>query len=167
MNFNPLLSQIFRHTWALRPQDAINYGPVVASIISGNLESPEEKEPLGAYVFHSSGLKRMMDEETDGEKSVLDSAPPGSIVFVPLKGVMHKEDSMSHYGTESIAELIKEAAAHENVSSIILEIDSGGGSVDSVAPMLMLLNSLKSMFLLLLWLIYVLQQLCGLLLPAV
>ncbi|WP_343206231.1 S49 family peptidase [Bacteroides sp. An19] len=62
-------------------------------------------------------------------------APEGSTAVIPLRGTMLKYGTMCSYGTTEIASVIREAAASKNISSIVLDIDSGGGSVDAIAPL--------------------------------
>ena len=63
-------------------------------------------------------------------------APEGSVAVVTLRGDMMKEGTMCSYGTEEIAAVIREAADAKNIIGIRLDIDSGGGAVDAIAPML-------------------------------
>lgn len=63
-------------------------------------------------------------------------APEGSVAVIPLKGDMMKEGTMCSYGTEEIAAVVREAADAKNIVGIRLDIDSGGGAVDAIPPML-------------------------------
>ena len=63
-------------------------------------------------------------------------APEGSVAVVSLRGDMLKEGTMCSYGTEEIAEVMRDAAASKKIIGIRLDIDSGGGAVDAIAPML-------------------------------
>ena len=63
-------------------------------------------------------------------------APEDSVAVIPLRGDMLKEGTMCSYGTEEIAAVIREAADARNITGIRLDIDSGGGAVDAIAPML-------------------------------
>lgn len=63
-------------------------------------------------------------------------APKDSVAVIRLRGDMMKEGTMCSYGTEEIAAVIREAAASRNIVGIRLDIDSGGGAVDAIAPML-------------------------------
>lgn len=62
--------------------------------------------------------------------------PDGSVAIISLRGDMMKEGTMCSYGTEEIAAVIREAAASKKIIGIRLDIDSGGGAVDAIAPML-------------------------------
>lgn len=63
-------------------------------------------------------------------------APDGSVAIISLRGDMMKEGTMCSYGTEEIAAVVREAAASKKIIGIRLDIDSGGGAVDAIAPML-------------------------------
>ena len=81
-------------------------------------------------VFAAAGGSGTSADETFGH------APEGSVAVVDLKGDMLKEGTMCSYGTEEIAAIIREAACSKNIIGIRLDIDSGGGAVDAIAPML-------------------------------
>ena len=78
---------------------------------------------------HASG----QGHSTSGDFS---KAPEGSVAVIPLRGDMMKEGTMCGYGTEEIAAVIREAADTRNIIGIRLDIDSGGGAVDAIPPML-------------------------------
>jgi len=63
-------------------------------------------------------------------------APEGSVAVISLKGDMMKEGTMCSYGTGEIASVMREAASSKKIIGIRLDIDSGGGAVDAIPPML-------------------------------
>lgn len=137
MKFNPILSKIYKSSWLLSPREAMNLGPFVLNLLSGQMEFDEDKPPLAISAVSPSGIRVDLAEDPENPKeSIFDEAPEGSVVFIPVKGTMLKEDTWCSYGTESIGAILVEAAKHKNVNSVILEIDSGGGAVDSVPPMM-------------------------------
>lgn len=64
-----------------------------------------------------------------------DKAPEGSVAVIPLKGDMMKEGTACAYGTEELAQLLMEATASGKIIGTVLDVDSGGGCVDAIAPM--------------------------------
>ena len=48
---------------------------------------------------------------------------------------MLKYGTYCSYGTMEYADLIREAADSSNISSVLCDIDSGGGAVDAIAPL--------------------------------
>lgn len=87
------------------------------------------------------------DEEEDQEEEDQDpwsGAAPGSTAIIPIKGTMLKYGTWCSYGATDLARLIISAANHPNISSIVLDIDSGGGAVDAVAPITEAIRYAKS-----------------------
>ncbi len=83
-----------------------------------------ENKPLMDSILASSGMGGSFDD-----------APKGSIAIIPIGGTMLKYGTYCSYGTEEIAAEITKAANHRNIDAIILDIDSGGGAVDAIAPL--------------------------------
>lgn len=138
MNIPYLISQVFRGTWFLYPQIAIGFADFAANLIAGKLSIEETKKPFRSLYRDESGAKGMISASEDENRtgSIFDAAPKNSVAILPLKGQMFKEDTLCSYGTETIASYIREAADHENIISIVLDVDTGGGAVDSVSPIL-------------------------------
>ena len=147
MSFRKLLSQIVRGTWAIHPKIAIGYGDFVANLINGTAIAYDDEPSLEIRIISPTGnidtfnIKGGQDKDSDGKPiSIYDNVPGGSTAIIPLKGEMLKENSLSSFGTVSIASFIREAANHKNISSIIIETDSGGGAIDAVPPMIDAIN---------------------------
>ena len=64
------------------------------------------------------------------------NAPAGSVAVIPLQGDMMKYGTMCSYGTEELAVKMREAADADTIDGIRLDIDSGGGCIDAIAPLL-------------------------------
>lgn len=73
----------------------------------------------------------------DGKKNL--------VAVIPLRGTMIKYGTMCSYGADEIAAAIDEAAANKKVIGIVLDIDSGGGAVDAVAPLVDAIRRTKAM----------------------
>lgn len=86
-----------------------------------------DNDPIPVMLEHEGRLMKHGNTFAD--------APQGSTAIIPLHGTMLKYGTMCAYGTTEIASLIREAAEAKNISSIVLDIDSGGGSVDAIAPL--------------------------------
>ena len=67
------------------------------------------------------------------------------VAIIPLHGTMIKYGTMCAYGADEIAEAIDAAAADKKVIGIVLDIDSGGGAVDAVAPLVDAIRRAKAM----------------------
>lgn len=58
------------------------------------------------------------------------------IAIIPLHGNMIKYGTMCAYGADEIAEAIDKASDDAKVMGLVLDIDSGGGAVDAIAPLI-------------------------------
>ncbi|HLT41735.1 MAG TPA: S49 family peptidase, partial [Sphingobacteriaceae bacterium] len=127
-----LISTLLRGKFFVSPDYAIAAGSQVANILNRDWDgmpttdlekqTNRAKLPIAAVSY---------DKEVF---SSYDAAPEGSTALIPLKGSMLKYGTWCTYGTEEVAAMINAAAMHRKINSIVLDIDSGGGSVDSVAP---------------------------------
>lgn len=74
-----------------------------------------------------------------------DDGKKNMVAVIPLRGTMIKYGTMCSYGADEIAAAIDEAAANKKVTGIVLDIDSGGGAVDAVAPLVDAIRRTKAM----------------------
>ena len=95
-----------------------------------NGDKLSDKQPVARTVIAADGMTA-----SQGENSFA-KAPKDSIAVISLRGDMMKEGTMCSYGTEEIAAVIREAADAKPIIGIRLDIDSGGGAVDAIPPML-------------------------------
>jgi len=121
-----LLHEILRSQWAIEPQTALSHGHLIAGLINGNAS---DFTPRLKWAFNfASGKNR-------GSSNSFDDAPAGAVAIIPLKGSMLKYGTLCSYGTKEIAEVISQAFASKNISAIVLDMDTGGGSVNSIPPL--------------------------------
>jgi protease IV len=126
MDYSLLISDIYRKVWAIEPRLALSYAPIIANLLEGNTTIVVEKEPLSICAISDNGDKF----------SQFSDAPSGSVAIIPLKGLMRKSGGPCSYGTEDIASVMDDATSANNIDAIILDTDSGGGSMDSISPMI-------------------------------
>jgi protease-4 len=132
MNFSHILSEILRGQWAIEPQTALSHSSLVASLISGKSENFQPRSEFLHLVSAGSGIVT-----SDNYKD----APAGSVAIIPVKGTMMKYGTMCSYGTEEIAARFADAFASKKIAAIVMDIDSGGGAVNAIAPLANLLSS--------------------------
>jgi protease-4 len=132
-----LLSQIYRGMWPYDPRTALSQGAVVQQLMNRDWSGIDQTEDLSNTRSRAALPVCALASNGDIFAGVnsFDKAPKGSTAIIPLKGTMLKYGTMCTYGTEEIASTLLAAGAHKNISGIVLDIDSGGGSVDAVAPM--------------------------------
>ena len=133
MLFSGLYNAICRGKWFLSFREVDANLLLVERLLTHDA-SLEDGKPLS----ESTPIPVMLEQDGKLMKSggTFDNAPKDSTAIIPLHGTMLKYGTMCSYGTMEVAGVIREAAESKNISSIVLDIDSGGGSVDAIAPLL-------------------------------
>ena len=132
MAFSTLYNAICRGKWF------ISFREVDANLLLvDRLLSHDAPLAMGGKLSDDEPIPVMLEQEGRLMKrgNTFSDAPQGSTAIIPLHGTMLKYGTMCAYGTTEIADLIREAAEAKNISSIVIDIDSGGGSVDAIAPL--------------------------------
>lgn len=133
-----LLSAILRGHFMMSPDIAIGFKAQVNSIL--------ESENLYQNTLQVLDNIPVMAYDGDDEHDAEDiSEDGGRVVVLPVKGTMLKYGTLCTYGMDEIAYYTKYFASKENVSAIVLDIDSGGGAVNAVPPMLEAITFTKAM----------------------
>lgn len=126
-----LLLEILQGQWAIYQQIAFSYGPIIAGLINGK---PEDFTPRANWEFKFSESGKIFTG------SDYNSAPAGSVAILPIKGTMLKYGTWCSYGTQEVAAFMNAAMDSKKISAIVLDIDSGGGSINSIPPILNVLE---------------------------
>ena len=141
MAFSNLYSAICRGKWFISFRDVEANMLLVEKILLDNDITKDasvlsDRDPIP--IFMSTG-----DKEAKSGNSFAD-APNDSTAIIPIRGTLLKYGSYCAYGTMEYGQIIRQAADSQNISSIILDIDSGGGSVDAIAPVVDAIQYAKS-----------------------
>lgn len=87
-----------------------------------------DAEPAEPYaMFDDGSIVSLSSEKQSGESK--------KVVIVPLHGTMTKYETCTSYGTIEIAEKINGYAADKSIVGVVLDVDSGGGAANSIAPL--------------------------------
>lgn len=124
----------------IEDRSAVAMLPTVANLIGhrgdnegGKILSSEK--PLAHSIYSAI--------QDNPEYNNYDDVPEGSIAIIPLKGTLLKYGTWCSYGTEEIADLMLQAVNCNKISGIQLDIDSGGGEVAAIAPVLNAITEAK------------------------
>lgn len=131
MEVSTLYSAICRGKWLIDPRQVDGHVLLLESLLAHQVDIDRNKLSMREAMIHRSA--------SEGGTYVTESfneAPEGSTAIIPLRGTMMKYGTWCSYGTTEIANLMKEAINSDKIDSIVLDIDSGGGAVNAVAPML-------------------------------
>ena len=129
MVLSHLYSAILRGKWFIRLEDVEASALLLQQVLdSSSSKSAEEK------LSDRKPLKLQMAQMTSSKSQ--SEMPDNAVAIIPLHGTMLKYGTYCAYGTVEIAELIREAANNPKVGGVLLDVDSGGGAVDAIAPIL-------------------------------
>lgn len=129
-----LLSSIFKGYWMVDPSFAEGMQPILGNIlkripIDGSdlqKESSEKTNKAGVngwriYTVGSAGIARV---------NTFDDAPAGSIAYLSIQGPLMRGDTYCSMGMDTMGQIIKAADRSPNISAIVLEFNTPGGTVD-------------------------------------
>lgn len=133
MSYSNLFSAVCRGKWFISFPEVDANLLLVHRMLQHDDQLPDagrlsDKKPIPVMLEHEGRLMK-------SGKGTFQDAPAGSTAIIPLHGTMLKYGTLCSYGTTEVAAVINEAADAKNISSIVLDIDSGGGSVDAIAPL--------------------------------
>lgn len=143
MRYSNLLMAIMTGKWMILPQSIVVQEPIVAKLLNRDYDGDwkqllSEKQKIEAAINGAS--TRIV-----AESSQFDGIPKNSTAIFSVTGTMLKYGTMCSYGTMEIAESLREAVSHPHVASLILSMDSGGGSVDAIAPLVEVIKLAQSL----------------------
>ncbi|WP_129616153.1 S49 family peptidase [Bacteroides cellulosilyticus] len=132
MAFSSLYSAVCRGKWFISFRDVEANLILVDKLLERGItkedaEKRSDVEPIP--VLLSTGGK-----EAKSGNGFAD-APKDSTAIIPIHGTLLKYGTYCSYGTTELADILRQAAESSNISSVLLDIDSGGGSVDAIAPL--------------------------------
>lgn len=135
MLFSRTSSEILRGSWFIEPRYALTYLDAIANILNKKATDFDPKINMVAIRqrFAPNGEVVPSEEET----------PEGSIGMVSIMGAMTKYGDICAWGADELVAFAKDFENDNNVIGQIWLMDSGGGSVASVAPYLDFLKSAK------------------------
>jgi protease-4 len=137
------LTEVISKPLILNEQGYASLEFIVSQIVAGKpIQKTREKTCL-SIITPDNIEKRIFfgdDPSDDGEdpntdddsSNPFDEYPEGSVVVIPIIGLMMKYSTLWSIGMDDIASYIRLASASNQISSIILLVNSPGGTVSSV-----------------------------------
>ena len=129
---------------------------IARDIISGKWLISDSDKALSIALDFLSRLPVQMDAEPAELSAILNdgsvvslssekrSGERKKVVIVPLHGTMTKYETCTSYGTMEIADKINGYAADNSILGIVLDVDSGGGASNSIAPLVEAIRKFKA-----------------------
>lgn len=121
-----MLHQLLTEKWALEQRF---HERMAHLVLAGKIDfksfTENRKEP-----YFQSGVQAGLGYAQQYERLPKVGPKGGRVAIIPLMGVMTRNGDMCSWGTEDVASWLMEAYADDSVIGVILEVNSGGGSVD-------------------------------------
>lgn len=132
MEISTLYSAVCRSKWFIDPAQVDTHLVLLDNLLNHQIDMDSKKLSDKESILH----RFVTGEGAQLFSESFDDAPEGSTAIIRLHGTMLKYGTFCSYGTMEIANLMMEAVNSEKIDSIVLDIDSGGGAVNAIAPML-------------------------------
>lgn len=146
MNVSPLLSSLIKGKWAIDPRLVESNRLLIDKLLSRGFTAEDSKLlSESSPIILSSASGNSADFTPWDNAEVLDHLAPESTLLMNVSGTMLKYGTMCSYGTNELASAMLAGGAHDNIGSAVLLMDSGGGSADSIAPMVEAVQMLQKM----------------------
>ena len=126
MNNFGVVSSVYRGVWAIHQETALSYLPSIENLLNKGNVDVNQKNDVRPISLEGSTIARYDRYEYGFSK-----AEKGSVAVIDVCGPLMKYDQdCGPMGTASIANIIREADKSDRISSIVLIIDTPGGTVD-------------------------------------
>lgn len=142
MKFSPLLSTLIKGQWAIDPRLIDANRLIIDKLLSRDFTS-EDSKILSEVKPVLSSIQASSSDADDLNDLSFDHLQNESTIIMTINGTMLKYGTMCSYGTQELAQALYKAGMHEKVGSIVLDMDSGGGSADSIAPLAEVIQFLR------------------------
>jgi protease IV len=129
MKTSKVLTEILRYPWMMDVRAVNGFLPVIAGWLRGEEVQFEER---GKLQIRAATAARFTPDDIES----LEDAPDNTVAVIPIRREMTKYGGMSHYGMVEISGLMKIAGQMKNITGIVLDVDSPGGSVNSIPPII-------------------------------
>lgn len=138
MVLSHLYSAVMRGRWFIDLRDVESSHRILEQVISGSSEMSgteqlSDRKPMTVQIIAGTEMRSSNSFSSQ-------DIPDESVALVPVHGTMLKYGTYCAYGTTEIADMIYEAANNPKMAGVVLDIDSGGGSVDAIAPLVSALD---------------------------
>lgn len=132
MAFNTTISAILRGVWLIEKSYANSQMPLVMRVLNGEGSFSdkfqiEEAKDLTPTLFEFSSISSSQKVYSVSPNSDLSYLEDGSVAMINISGPLMKNGGMCSYGMLDIAQLVSKTGNANNISGIILNIDSPGG----------------------------------------
>ena len=135
---NLLLRGILGKAWAIDQRFVQAHLPYIVSLVNGGVAMEMPSDILASKISILDSNAQAVSQGT------VSNAPKGSVAVISLSGpIMKNDQACGPVGTATIAEWIKAADTNPNITGIVLQLDTPGGTVDGTEELARVIASVK------------------------
>jgi len=138
-----ILNEISNGNWLISKQHAGAYIVKAMQALQG-VEFPVTRSLDMAIVNQSGVLAIEADTWVNNPSTIFNDIQPDSTVVIPVHGALSKYDNCGEFGTQTFSSVLHMAANNANISSVLLDIDSPGGTADGSYDMAMAVAAVRA-----------------------
>jgi len=135
MKNSSLLNAVVRGSWFILNKSIDSQLNIVDKLLAREYTDPKFATILSEREKIQLSIAGTATKMSSGESS-FDNVPKDSTAIFAISGTMLKYGTYCSYGTMEVSNAIREAVDSGKFTSLIYDIDSGGGSVDAIAPLI-------------------------------
>ncbi len=122
------IRELYKGNLAISSDGLKPYLPLIKQVLAG-VELKDEKEPLRMGLFDEIANEILPPKEEDAAEK------ENAVAVIPIHGLMTTYGSWWSYGTVEYAAMLNEAFADPSIQAVVLDIDSPGGTTNSLFVM--------------------------------
>jgi signal peptide peptidase SppA len=138
-----ILHEISNGNWLISKQHAGAYIVKAMQALQG-VEFPVTRSLDMAIVSQSGVVAIEADTWVNDPSTIFNDVQPDSTVVIPVHGALSKYDNCGEFGTQTFSSVLHMAANNANISSVLLDIDSPGGTADGSYDMAMAVAAVRA-----------------------
>jgi len=130
---NRTFLELIRGQWLMPARYGMEYLPRVQKFLEGEeVDLPAARLQLTAMLSSGSQKTFTITADTWEEEPdhLFDDLEEDAVMVIPVEGVITKYDVCGWYGALTFAKVIRSAADHKHVKSLVLNLDTPGGTAD-------------------------------------
>jgi protease-4 len=126
MQYSQFFSEVYESVISITDSGLMKYEPYLQAHRDGKIMDFPELPQIKMGLFDSVSRKLNTKDQ--------DNIPENSVAVIPLKGVLTSSGSWWDHGTTDIANMLMDCFNNDNITSVVIDTDSIGGSWKSLFP---------------------------------
>ncbi|PKP01824.1 MAG: hypothetical protein CVU11_14100 [Bacteroidetes bacterium HGW-Bacteroidetes-6] len=141
MKKSPLLLYLLKTQFMIDRDYLYNNHGMIDSLLNGTIDVEADRPSVKAIGSSPSAELIAVSGETMVDFS---RVPQDSVMILPIHGPMLRYGGLCSWGMVDVAETLAQAATNKNIVGAIIDLDSPGGGVDAIAPVIQGIEAMRA-----------------------